>query len=75
MERNFENLRDELLKAIKHCNFAVMVCHNEISSTTNKQKIKLAEKSIDRDFHAMTEMELVLRKFYTWDEIHDLENN
>lgn len=75
MEKTFENLKNEILKEIKHLNFAVKVCENEIKSTTNKQKIKLAEKSIDRDFHAMMEMELILRKFYTWDEIHNLENN
>lgn len=73
MDKTFENLKNEIIKAIKHFDFAIKICEAEIKSTTNKQKIKLAEKSIDRDFHARTEMELVLRKFYSWDEIDNLE--
>lgn len=73
MEKTFENLKNEIIRAIKHFDFAIAICNKEISSTTNKQKIKLAQNSIDRDFNARTEMELVLRKFYSWSEIDDLE--
>ncbi len=73
MDKTFENLKNEIIKAIKHFDFARTMYENEISSTTNKQKIKLCENYIDRDFHARTEMELVLRKFYSWSEIDDLE--
>lgn len=73
MERNFENLKNEIIKAIKHFDVAMKLYKNDIASSTNKQKIKLYERYIDRDFHARTEMELVLRKFYSWSEIDELE--
>ena len=75
MNKDFETIISEILKNIKTIDFSMKTYQMELADkNTTKIKAKKLNTWIDYDFTQKIALELILRKFYTWDEIRELEN-
>jgi hypothetical protein len=76
MDKTFENLKNTILNEIKGIDWAINIYTNDLQQPDlSYSKHKKLEHYIDQYMQDRITLELILRKFYTWDEIRDMVEN